>query len=674
MRAIFQASILPLLTFGVALAQPVVAPTPETVGSARGENVGGDYNITNSFETGYRFADIGGNDGKYRSDENYRNGIRLLGSSFSANSKDGHGGYFDEILLNTQGLGGDPYESAILRIQKNKLYRYDMTWRLNEYYNPALSIADGEHFRDTSRRMQDHDLTLFPQSKFAIRFGYSRNDQDGPGLSTVQLFDARGDIFTPFMNIKRLDNEFRIGSDIEFAGFRFTWLHAWDRFSENSSYLSGPQQGIDPFGNAVTVTSLTSFSRVDPIHGNSPLWRGNLHGERKHWALNARISYVGARQRGFVQDETAMGFNPSAVSLQTQVSGNASRPTTAGDFSFTIFPTDRLSIVNNTSIYTTRITGESLYNQFNNETNTEDVLFFQFLGIRTVTNSTDVNFRISPNFAVFAGYHYSAREIDSNELLGFPEFPGPLAGVSYSQNDHIQSGVLGLRLKPVKPLTITLDGAISRADHPFTPLADRDFHALHARVQYKWKTLLLSGAYREDYNTNSISLSVSSSHSRSYLFNTAWTPRSWFALDAGYSKLHLDSVSGLAYFAGNQEVTGQDSIYISNIHAGNFGARIAIKKRADLYIGYTITKDTGDGRAAPAPAGTTNPNLLLLDPAQTFPLSFQAPLARLSVRVSPKVRWNVGWQFYNYHESFQLFVQSQNYRANTGYTSVLWSF
>jgi hypothetical protein len=99
MRQTFQASILLAGIAQVALAQPVVAPTPDTVGSARGENWN-DYNITNSFETGYRFADIFGNRGKYRSDENYRNGIRLLGSQFSANSKDGHGGLFDEILLN----------------------------------------------------------------------------------------------------------------------------------------------------------------------------------------------------------------------------------------------------------------------------------------------------------------------------------------------------------------------------------------------------------------------------------------------------------------------------------------------------------------------------------------------------------------------------------------------
>src|SRR5947199_4405098 len=119
MRQTILASILLAAIASVAFAQPVVAPTPQTVGSARGENWN-DYNITNSFETGYRLADIYGNRDKYRSDENYRNGIRLLGSSFAANSKDGHGGLFDEILLNTQGLGGDPYESASLRIQKNR--------------------------------------------------------------------------------------------------------------------------------------------------------------------------------------------------------------------------------------------------------------------------------------------------------------------------------------------------------------------------------------------------------------------------------------------------------------------------------------------------------------------------------------------------------------------------
>src|ERR1035438_2033597 len=82
---------LPILALAGALAaQQVVAPTPDTVGSPRGDGWGG-YNVTQSFETGYRLRLVGGDLGEYRSDANYGNGLRLLGSSFAMNSKDGHG-------------------------------------------------------------------------------------------------------------------------------------------------------------------------------------------------------------------------------------------------------------------------------------------------------------------------------------------------------------------------------------------------------------------------------------------------------------------------------------------------------------------------------------------------------------------------------------------------------
>src|SRR5438093_12606387 len=153
------AFLICLLIVQVLSAQQVVAPTPAAVGSSRGQNVE-DYNVVNSFELGYRFARTDGDRGAYRSQVNYGNGVRLLGTSLTVNSRDGHGRFFDEIVLNTIGLGNDPYEAARLRIQKNKLYDYNMLWRANDYFNPALPIADGQHFRDTRRTLQDHDLTL----------------------------------------------------------------------------------------------------------------------------------------------------------------------------------------------------------------------------------------------------------------------------------------------------------------------------------------------------------------------------------------------------------------------------------------------------------------------------------------------------------------------------------
>ena len=130
-------------------------------------------------------------------------------------------------------------------------------------------------------------------------------------------------------------------------------------------------------------------------------------------------------QRGFVLDENAAGSSRSAINRQTLVSGNASRPTTAGDFSLSVFPTGRLTLVNNTAVYTTRISGDAAYNQFDNSLASDQIVFFQFLGIRTIINSTDINYRISPGVGVYGGYHYSDRQIRSIEALRFPAFPAP---------------------------------------------------------------------------------------------------------------------------------------------------------------------------------------------------------------------------------------------------------
>src|SRR5689334_2586764 len=90
-----------ILTAALACrAQDTVAPTPGTAGPRRGDNWG-DYNVVNSFETGYRFLSLSGNQNKYRSDENFGSGVRLLSSFFSLHSKDGHGPLFDELVITT---------------------------------------------------------------------------------------------------------------------------------------------------------------------------------------------------------------------------------------------------------------------------------------------------------------------------------------------------------------------------------------------------------------------------------------------------------------------------------------------------------------------------------------------------------------------------------------------
>ena len=663
-------------------AQTPVAPTNEPVGIPRGDNVSG-YNVRQSFEFGYRWHTVGGDEEMYRSTVNYGNGPRLLSSSLSVNSLEGHGGLFDLIQINTLGLGNDPYESASLRLEKNRLYRYDLAWRSDSYFNPGLTISGGEHFLDTTRHLQDHDFTLFPQSSFKLFLGYSNNSQTGPALTTIQQFDTRGDEFPLFSDVRRSQHEYRLGGEARFLGVRLNVLHGWVDFKDDTPVnLLGPSGGNNPND----LTALTSLRRSEPYHGTSPYWRVALFREGKIWAANGRFTYV-AGHRAFVDDETTVGFNRIGAPTSTQIVtlGNAERPAIAGNLTLSFFPTSKLTLTNQTSIDHIRMVGDSFFTQVTNGIAATPYFPFTFLGIRTMANSTDADMRLTKWLGIRAGYEYSTRRIRSVEgadLVGTPT--PPAARVPIEQENALHTGLLGLRIRPVKGLTVLLDTEIGRADMPIYPVSQRNFETYRGRIEYKLKSFRVAGYSRTDYNTNSVSLANYASHSRQNGVDFSWTPKNWFAIDTSYNKLHLDTLGAINYFAQIvspgplQQVTTDQSRYISNIHTGTLAARFSIRQRVDVSVGYSHVQDVGGGTAPLLicdAIGTPNCASILrlgFPPTrQTFPLRYLSPEGRISVRINERLRWNAGYQHYAYREDFSAL---QNYRAHTGYSSVSWAF
>jgi len=671
--------ILPLLITAACCAQQVVTPTTqEPVGPPSGDNAS-DYNIVNSFETGYRFTSIGGNLDEYKSQVNYPAGLRLLGSSFGMYSRDGHGTYFDELTLSTVGLGGDPYESATLRIAKNNLYRFDMTWRLNDYYNPGLISAGqtGGNFRDTRYTSQDDDLTLFPQSKIKFFIGYSRSVQEGPEITAVGAFvavpvttpgTAPGTAPVPaptpsstpdtalFTSLRDATNEYRLGSEFQLLGVTVNFMHGWQDFKED--FMTPPQ---------VAGTPTTLFT--NPYHGTSPYWRVGLFTNRKWVSVNGRFTYTGSR-RAYISDQSPFlpgASGPNLAGLQVVSMGTGNRPAATGNLSISFLLGPKLTLTNSTGVYNIRTEGDSEFLQLNNGTGQFVVQDFQYLGIRTITNQTDLNYRMRKWIGFFAGYHYSDRSINSVLTLGMP---------AYEQTSILNAGVFGVRIQPLAPLTILLDGEVGHANRPFSPKSDKNYQTLNARIQYKKKSLMLSAYAQSNYNNDSITLTAYSSHARTYAANASWSPLGWLSFNADYVKLHLDTLGGLSFFDSGTLLENQYSLYISNLQTGNIGLRFALGKRVDLYTGYSHIQDTGDGRNNPLGTGfgTTIP---AFQAAQTFPMKFLSPLGRVSVKISNRVRWNVGYQYYGYHEDFFAtgdFLPSNAYRATTAYSSFLWSF
>jgi len=658
-----------LLLASPLAAQTPVAPTDAPVGPRRGQDLG-DYVITNSFELGWRFHEVNGSEAQYRSDVNYGNGIRLLGSRFTMNSRDGHGRLFDELVLTTLGLGNDPYETAMLRIAKNRWYRYDMLWRSVDYYNPAFPISFGQHLLDTNRKLQDHDLILLPQSKIKFFAGFSRVSQSGPGLTTVQQFDFRGDEFVLSSNIRRRQNEYRFGNEFQLFGIRVNWTRSWEEYEEDTrDVLPAPSAGNNP----QDAVSLDSLSRPQPYRGSTPAWRVNLFREQgRWWALNGRFTNSAGR-RNFTFDETALGTNRFGPGQNRQVivGGDANRPVTTGNLTISLFPAEGLTITNHTLIHTTRIEGNADYTELFNANLQTSTVNFSYLGLRNFTNVTGVHWRLRPWIAIRGGYQYADRLIRSVESVAVEGFQSSL---EVRQTNILQAGTAGVQLRPWKPFTLTLDGELGRTNKPFYPISDKDYHGLNGRAQYRTRSLTLGAQARANYNFNSVSLFSHSARNRTYSFDGGWNLSDRLAIEGSYSFLHTDTLTGLAYFAASQLITGDRSLYISNLHAGQIGLRGTLRQRVDWYVGYSRTQDTGDGRAildqasGQAAQATSQPAFLQ---AQTFPMTFESPQARLSIRLHERLRWNVGYQYYRYLDSW---YPLQNYRAHTGYTSVLWSF
>jgi hypothetical protein len=160
----------------------------------------GDYNVQQTLEFGYRDSMVGGNIDNYDTFENLGSGVRLFDYTLDMRSIDHKGFFFDNLTFSNFGYGGDPNNVSRLRIDKNKWYDFRALFRRDVNFwdfdllanplNPAssvppLAISNSPHAMDLVRRMQDYDLTLFPESRLRFRLGYSSNINEGPGFTTL---------------------------------------------------------------------------------------------------------------------------------------------------------------------------------------------------------------------------------------------------------------------------------------------------------------------------------------------------------------------------------------------------------------------------------------------------------------------------------------------------------
>ena len=680
----------------------------------------GDYLVVSSLEFGYRGLRVGGDLNKYQSDLNYKAGPRIFDSSFLMRSKDGNGGLFNSLLVTSTGWGADPHGNLRLSAENPRWYRFDGTYRrlkyfrfLNNFANPnwvfspaSFSVAPkqvtGEHGYDTRMQIGDFDLTLLPKNKL-VRFnvGYSPERLNGPAFTGYHI---GGNEFNLLSNVRSRANDVRVGADGTLGPIDFSFLQGFRRFRDDGTIDSGPNPGINVNPAAA---NLTSYHRNEPARGTVNYTRFSLHSlVAKKLDITGRIVYSKATSDfAFAENFTGRNWNPRVTGWppsppaatpnilnlgQYNVTGTSERPNTLGNLGVTYLANDKLRISNTFRVEDFKINGSGLFSDFFSITRgsgatlrTDTVSFSNLDATRTTKyrkyqNTIEGDYQFNKNYAMHLGYRYGKRHIEE----GFEGFnfgsngsltpPAVRTSEFETEENHTHAILGGFKARPVSNWTLYFDAEHGTADNVFTRIGNYDYTNIRAKSKYSpTKRLAFNLAMISKNNANpseiaGVSLEDFGVSVKSRLFSSSvdWTANSRVSFNTGYNFNWVNSDAVVDYFFNSvRHPLGRSLYYVRN-HYFFFDTVARLHPRATLYAAYRINKDTGQGNRLADPTG--NPGFLIA----SYPMSFQSPEARLAIKLSRWLDWNVGYQYYGYNESSLVGPRPQNYHAHQPYTSL----
>ena len=664
--------------------QPASSPAAKRASStnaAPADDNLGNYNVVSSLEVGLRGLSVSGSDDKYRSDLNYSPGVRLFDSSFFLRSKEGSGGLFDEFLVNTSGWGGDPHGYTRVSIEKSGSYRFDANVRRARYFNALQSLANplnapvGQHTSNTRHNFSDFDFTGFPESrKLRFSVGYSRDSREGPGTTTARF---SGDEYAIVSNSATRANNFRAGIDATVLGFDLSLLEGARYYHDDSSYTVN----LTNQGNNTTNTSrIDQLFRETPSQGSHFFTRFSAHRLfAQKLDFTGRFIYLSGRSRySFFEQTTGRQSNGNLAVPQTATArGEAKRPSAIGDIGLTWLATSKFRISNTFRFDNFRINGEEpLLDVLRQRTVagvplatvTTTSFFARTTNYRRFMNTIEADYQFSPSYSVHAGYRFTDRHIELANL----DRTTTLATRAEEVDNQTHAAIFGFKARPVKAWTIYFDGEHGDADSVFTRLANNDFTNFRLRNRVNASNhLSLNFSLITKDNTNPADVITSPNvpfgtppgaldvnvKSRHFTSSVDWDPSSSLSLSGGYTHMRVTSIAGILLPINNQRRVGE-SQYFSRENFFFFNAFVRASSRLTFYAGYHINKDNGQGdRVSPS-------NVILID---SYPMSFQSPEARVTLRLNRLLDWNVGYTYYNYSDTF---FPSQNYHSHLPYTSL----
>ncbi len=729
LRVLTGPALVLMLLASVAIAQ-TPTPTPKKTEAKKPSPAvteagsdAGNYTIISSIELGVRGLRVAGDINKYKSDLNDKAGLRVFDSSFLMRSKDGKGSLFDTLLVTSTGWGADPQGNLRISAEKPKWYRFEGTYRRSKYFrflnnivNPNFlftgfpvppSPVTGLHGYNTRTELGDFDLTILPKNeKIRFNVGYSPERYSGPYFSTYHL---GGNEFQLPVNAKSRADDWRFGADGRVGPIDWTFMQGFRRFKDDSFVVNTPAF-INP--NPVNTARFTTFTRSEPTRGSLDFTRFSIHSlvARKLDITAGFMHSTATSNSVFLESFIGTNFNtrvtgqlnpPNVLVLgQYNIPASAKRPNTRFDLGVTLLATNKFRLSNTFHVEDFQINGVATFSDFFALTRapaSSSTLTVTNLGVSKITkfrkyqDTVEGDYEFSRNYSVHFGYRYGSRR-DHVTLNGFalntnaPVALTPIASclapsvtcqVDDLVTNHTNAFFGGFKARPAKNWTLYFDAEHGTADNVFTRIGNYDYTNVRVKSRYAPTRKInfnLAAIVKDNANPSEIAgVSLKdfgvNVRSRTFTSSVDWAVNSNLSFSTGYNYNWLNSDAVVDYFyqvppaASVRHPIGHSLYFVrNNFFFLDVTARLA--RRLTWFASYRINKDGGQGTRIADPTGT--PGTLI----SSYPMTFQSPETRFSIKLNRWLDWNLGYSYYRHNESLLVGPRPQNYHAHLPYTSL----
>jgi hypothetical protein len=481
-------------------------------------------NFYGDFLFGFRVVDRSGPgaDYKYKEDYNLYGGARLYNFNLSYTPDNGVKKIFDRLDIRMYNLGGEPFETISMALQKYGKYSLQYDRRKSTYFYHDLNLGGGGapydlHTFDFDRSRDSGTAKIWLMKNADVYLSFDRYTKKGASTTSLDVSRLDLEMDKP---VQEQSKEVAVGLNLHFNRYSFVLEEKFlDYKTENSFFLPGYTDGGpgSVFPSAIDYYFLNEpyklKSNTSSFRFNArPISRLFLTGAAQFSQLDMDLDY----------SEQAGGMDYLDRKLEYDYAGKGNF-----DRNFQLYGLDAsFTLLKNLTII-----GAFRYHNFDqngsmtvgNDTESQD------FGYHTLGVDAGLQYQFSPKLVLTLGYRYEDRNLDNLETATY-EF------------DTVKNGGFGnLKWDVSRMLKLTLDYEHSQYEDPYTLMSPTSFDRLRITARYQFNTLSISGSYLWN-------------NSESEVFEDVWkSTRNQFNLRLGYRADRFNASGGFAYIRAKRQ-------------------------------------------------------------------------------------------------------------------------